>query len=270
MYKPMNTLRCIQQQVINEARLFLRSGEAVFLTFFVPMLGMALFVYLSREGLLDNIYGLLFRGLGGDPDFLVRYSPITFMMLGMIVYCIIAAGFEGLVPKIVRERSSGLTKQLAGTPMRAWVYLLAKALNAFVLVGIEVALIFAVGLISSEFNLEGNWWDLSVLLLLGTLTVAGLGYCLGNFTKSHDAAIVAVHAIYIPMLLLSGAFVPLEVLPNVLRVIAHCLPLTYFVSPFRSVMVEGVSLAANAANLSLLLLWMVGSWVVALRTFRWT
>ncbi|HEY44673.1 MAG TPA: ABC transporter permease [Anaerolineae bacterium] len=270
MNKPIHTVRCIQQQVITEARLFLRSGEAVLLTFFVPMLGMALFVYLSREGMLGNIYGLLFRGLGGDTDFLVRYSPITFMMLGMIVYCIIAAGFEGLVPKVVRERSSGLTKQLGGTPMRAWVYLLAKALNAFVLVVIEVALIFAVGLISSEFSLKGNWLDLGFLLLVGTLTVAGLGYCLGNLTKSHDAAIVAVHAIYIPMLLLSGAFVPIEVLPNALRVIARCLPLTHFVSPFRSVMVEGLSLVANATNLSLLLLWMVGSWVVALRTFRWT
>lgn len=270
MYKPMNTLRCIQQQIITEGRLLLRSGEALMLTFFVPMLGMALFVYLSREGMLDNAYGLLFRGLGGDTDFLVRYSPITFMMLGMIVYCIIAAGFEGLVPKVVRERSSGLTKQLAGTPMRAWIYLLAKSLNAFVLVGIEVTLIFAVGLVSSEFSLKGNWLDLSFLILVGTLTVAGLGYCLSNLTKSHDAAIVAVHAIYIPMLLLSGAFVPLEVLPNALRIIARCLPLTYFVSPFRSVMVEGLSLTANAADLSLLLLWMVGSWFVALRTFRWT
>jgi ABC-2 type transport system permease protein len=270
MFKPTHTFRCIQQQVITETRLFLRSGEAVFLTFFVPMLGMALFVYLSREGMLGDVYGHLFRGLGGDADILVRYSPITFMMLGMIVYCIIAAGFEGLVPKVVRERSAGLTKQLAGTPIRAWIYLLAKAFNAFVLVGIEVALIFTVGLVSSEFSLKGNWWDLGLLLLIGTLTVAGLGYCLGNFLKSHGAAIVAVHAIYIPMLLLSGAFVPLEVLPNVLRIIARCLPLTYFVSPFRSVMVEGVSLAANTGDLSLLLLWMVGSWVVALRTFKWT
>ena len=119
MLKPTHTIRCIQQQVITEARLFLRSGEAVILTFFVPMVGMALFVYLSREGMMGSVYGLLFRGLGGDTDFLARYSPITFMMLGMIVYCIIAAGFEGLVPKVVRERSSGLTKQLAGTPILA-------------------------------------------------------------------------------------------------------------------------------------------------------
>lgn len=270
MDKPIHTLRCIQQQVIAEVRLFLRSGEAVFLTFFVPMLGMAIFVYLSREGMLGDIYSHLFRGLGGDADILVRYSPITFMMLGMIVYCIIAAGFEGLVPKVVRERSNGLTKQLGGTPIKAWVYLLAKSLNAFVLVGLEVALIFAVGLVSSEFGLRGNLWELGFLLLVGTLTLAGLGYCLGNLTKSHDAAIVAVHAIYIPMLLLSGAFVPLEVLPAVLRIIARCLPLTYFVSPFRSVMVEGGNLAANTSDLFLLLLWMVGSWVVALRTFKWT
>ena len=270
MYMIKHSLRCIEQQIITEVRLFLRSGEAVFLTFIVPMLGMALFVYLSREGMLGRVYGLLFHGLGGEMDLLVQYSPITFMMLGMIVYSIIAAGFEGLVPKIVRERSMGLTKQLGGTPIRPWVYLLAKALNALILIGIEVALIFAVGLVSSEFTLKGSWWDLSALLLLSTLTIAGLGFCLSNLVKTHDAAIVAVHAIYIPMLLLSGAFVPIEVLPSALRMIARFLPLSYFVSPFRSVMVDGLNLAANAANLGLLLLWIGGSWVVALRTFRWT
>ena len=269
MNKSINTFRSIQQQIFTEARLFIRSGEAVFLTFLVPMMAMALFVYLSREGMLANIYSLLFRGLGGDPNYLVRYSPITFMMLGMIVYCIIAAGFESLVPKVVREHSSGLTKKLGGTPLRAWVYLLSKALNAFFLVGIEVALIFAVGLAASEFSMNGNWWDLSVLLLLGTLTIAGLGYCLSNLTKTHDAAIVAVHAIYIPMLLLSGAFVPLEVLPDALRIIARFLPLTYFVILFRGVLHEGLGLVANASSLGVLLLWMIGSWTVALRTFRW-
>ena len=51
-------------QVVTEFRLFWRSRQTLYLAFLVPMLGMALFVYLNREGLLESVFGALFRGLG--------------------------------------------------------------------------------------------------------------------------------------------------------------------------------------------------------------
>ena len=80
---------------------------------------------------------------------------------------------------------------------------------------------------------------------------------------------LALLALSIPILLLCGAFIPLEALPKVLQVVARALPLTYLVGPLRSVMVEGTGLAANAGDLLILLAWMVGSWIVAIKTFRW-
>jgi hypothetical protein len=41
------------------------------------------------------------------------------------------------------------------------------------------------------------------------------------------------------------------------------------VSPFRSVMVQGAGLGAIGGDLLILLAWMVGGWVVAVKTFRW-
>jgi ABC-2 type transport system permease protein len=86
---------------------------------------------------------------------------------------------------------------------------------------------------------------------------------------SADGAVVAVHAIYIPMLLLCGAFVPVETLPRALQVVAHAIPLTYFVVPFRSVMVQGAGLGAIAGDLSILSAWTVAAWIVAVKTLRW-
>jgi ABC-2 type transport system permease protein len=71
------------------------------------------------------------------------------------------------------------------------------------------------------------------------------------------------------MLLLCGAFVPVEALPGVLQVVAKAFPLTYFATPFRSVMVDGVGLPAIGRDLVVLLAWTIGSWIVAVRTFRW-
>ncbi len=256
-------------QVGTEFRLFWRSRQTLYLAFLVPMLGMALFVYLNREGLLESVFGALFRGLGHDGANLGSVSPMTLMTLGLIVYCVVDVAFESAVPKMVRERSTGIHKRLGGTPLQGWVFLAGKTLSASLIVAIEVALILAVGLISSDIRVAGSWWLLGLILLLGTFTTAALGFILCNVMASADGAVVAVHVIYIPMLFLCGAFIPVEALPKVLQAIAQVIPLTYFVGPFRSVMVQGAGLGAIAGDLSILLAWTAAAWIVAVKTFRW-
>lgn len=238
------------------------------MTFLIPLLGMALFVYLNREGMLDGIFAVLLRGLGGQSG-VSDLPPLAFLTLGIITYCIIAAEFESPVPKLVREREAGIFKRLGGTPLPAWVLLAAKALSAAGLVFLQVALILAVGAVSSDITVTGNGWLLALILLLGTLAVAPLGFVLGSLRMSADAAVMAVHAIYIPMLLLCGAFVPVEALPRALQAVARAFPLTYFVAPFRGVMLEGLGLEAVGGDLLVLLAWAVGGWIAAVKTFRW-
>jgi ABC-2 type transport system permease protein len=238
------------------------------MTFLIPMLGMALFVYLNREGMLDGVFGILLQGLGGQGG-MSGLSPLVFMTLGIITYCIIAAAFESPVPRLVRERSNGIFKRLGGTPLRVWILLMAKTLSAALLIFLEAALILAVGLVSSDITVAGSWWLLTLILLLGTFAVAPLGYILSSVTRSADAAVMAVHAIYIPMLLLCGAFVPVEALPQALQAVAKVFPLTYFVRPFRAVMVEGAGLRAVTGDLLILLAWAIIGWFVAIKTFRW-
>lgn len=256
-------------QVGVELKLFWRSREALYLSFLVPMLGMALLVYLNREGALERFFGLVIRGLGGERSVLSVASPMPFWTVGLIAYCVITVAFENLAPGLVRQREKGILKRVGGTPLRGWVYLAAKTLNASVLVLIEVSLVFAMGLVSSEVTIVGTWWLLGAVLLLGTFTFTALGFILSSLTASTSTAVMAVHAVYIPMMLLCGAFVPIEALPKVLQVVARALPLTYFVGPFRSIMVEGTGLAVNGGDLLVLLAWTVAGWIVAIKTFRW-
>jgi ABC-2 type transport system permease protein len=268
--KPLHPLAVsLFHQIGVEFRLFWRSRQTIYLAFLVPMLGMALFVYLNREGMLASVFGALFRGLGQGEAMLGDTSPMTLMTLGLIVYCIIDVAFESAVPKLVRERSAGIYKRLGGTPLQSWVFLMAKTGSAAFIICIEVALILLVGWASTDIAVVGSWWLLGLILLLGTFTTSALGFVLSNVTASPDGAVVAVHAIYIPMLFLCGAFIPVEALPKVLQAVARAIPLTYFVGPFRSVMTQGAGLGAIAGDLSVLLAWTVAAWIVAVRTFRW-
>jgi ABC-2 type transport system permease protein len=268
--EPLHTLAVsLFHQIAVEFRLFWRSRQTIYLAFLVPMLGMALFVYLNREGMLESVFGALFRGLGQGETMLSDTSPMTLMTLGLIVYCIIDVAFESAVPKLVRERSAGIYKRLGGTPLQRWVFLMAKTGSATFIICIEVALILVVGRVSTDIAVGGSWWLLGLILLLGTFATAALGFVLSNVTASADGAVVAVHAIYIPMLFLCGAFIPVEALPKVLQAMARAIPLTYFVGPFRSVMTQGAGLGAIAGDLLILLAWTVAAWIAAVRTFRW-
>jgi ABC-type polysaccharide/polyol phosphate export permease len=60
-----------------------------------------------------------------------------------------------------------------------------------------------------------------------------------------------------------------EALPKALQAVARAFPLTYFVAPFRRVMIEGVGLEAIAGDLLILLAWLVAGWFVAIKAFRW-
>ena len=256
------------RQLEAELKLFWRNREALVLTLLVPVLGMVLLVYLDGEGMLERFFGFMARSLGAEDAF-SDVSPMMFLSAGLIVYCVIAAAFENLTPRLVKMRDDGILKRLGGTPLRGWVLLTAKTLSACILVFIEVGLVLAIGIVASDITIEGSWWLLVAILLVGTFTLAGLGFALSSVTTSTGAAMVAVHGVYIPMLLLCGAFVPIEALPKTLQVVAKVLPLTYFVNPFRSVLVEGAGLAANGGDLLILLAWLAGGSVVAVKTFRW-
>ena len=256
-------------QAMAETRLFWRSREAVVLTVVTPMLGMALFVYLNREGVLDRVYGSLLRGMGAGQAGVDARNPLVYLTIGMIVYCVIAAAFETPTPHLVRQRQAGILKRLGGTPLPKWALLVAKSLSASTLVLPEVALIFVVGLVSSDLRVAGSWWTLGVILLLGTFNLAALSFILSSLVTSADAAVVAVHAIYIPLLPLCGAFVPLEAMPKALAAMARFLPLTYFAGPLQRVVVEGTGLVANGGDLLILLAWTAGAWIAAVRLFRW-
>lgn len=78
-----------------------------------------------------------------------------------------------------------------------------------------------------------------------------------------------VQLISLPMMFLSGIFFPIENLPDFIDPIVRSLPLTYFGDGVRQLMVGGSALNAMWVNLVVLAGWVVASFVVAVRFFKW-
>ena len=75
--------------------------------------------------------------------------------------------------------------------------------------------------------------------------------------------------ISLPMLFLSGVFFPRDAMPEILRGVTGFMPLTYLNDALRSVANEGAGLLDLGPQLLGMGVWVVISFLIALRLFRW-
>jgi ABC-2 type transport system permease protein len=78
-----------------------------------------------------------------------------------------------------------------------------------------------------------------------------------------------MNLVMLPMWILSGIFFSPERFPEVAQPFIQALPLTPLINAVRSVSLEGASLASQWQSLAILAAWGAGSFLLALRWFRW-
>lgn len=100
------------------------------------------------------------------------------------------------------------------------------------------------------------------------LTFAAFGILFSARAQEMPNAMVPMNLVRLPMLFVSGVFVPLEAMPGFLRPIAYLMPLTYAVDAMRQTVLgplEPLMLLGDMAALSLFLTLFLGAATMALR-----
>ena len=78
-----------------------------------------------------------------------------------------------------------------------------------------------------------------------------------------------MNLVMLPMWVVSGIFFPSERFPEAAQPFIQALPLTPLINALRNVSMEGVSLASQWSPIAILAAWACGSFLLALRWFRW-
>ena len=116
-------------------------------------------------------------------------------------------------------------------------------------------------------------WVADLLLLvpsvvLSALTFAAFGILFSARAQEMSSAMVPMNLIRLPMLFISGVFVPLEAMPGVLRSVSYLMPLTYSVDAMRQTVLgplEPLTLLGDVVALSVFLVLFLGVATKALR-----
>lgn len=184
--------------------------------------------------------------------FMVAFGPVFAVVMGLIFGNDARPGFGGrgyldanlvsftgilvaigsfvLVPvDVVTQRESGVLRRFRATPLSPALYIAADVVVRFVISLLSIAVMLAVGILAFGAKAEGNVVFVLLGAALGVLAFLAAGYALSALLPSLGVAQAVGNILVYPLVFLSGAAVPLAVMPEGVRSIADASPVTQFV-----------------------------------------
>jgi ABC-type multidrug transport system permease subunit len=195
---------------------------------------------------------------------------VDFLVPGLIGLNLMGGGMWGIGFVLVDMRIKKLLKRMLGTPMKRPQFLLSIVgtrtiffiPEAFVLL-IAAHWIFGV-------PIQGSLPALVVVAFVGAMAFAGLGLLAASRAQRIETISGILNVVMLPMWLCSGIFFSAERFPVVMQPFIQALPLTQLINALRAVILEGQTLAMQILPLAALVLWAGISFLLALKSFRWT
>jgi ABC-2 type transport system permease protein len=194
---------------------------------------------------------------------------IDFLVPGLLGMNLLGSGIWGLGFAIVDARKKRLLKRLIATPMRRWQYLASFALSRLTLLFIEVGLLLGFAVLVFGVPLRGSLPLLILICLLSSLCFASLGLLIASRAQTMEGASGLMNLTMLPMWIFSGVFFSSSRFPDTIQPFIQVLPLTAVIDALRANVLRGAGLPAVAPELAIILAWMVLSFALALRLFRW-
>jgi len=194
---------------------------------------------------------------------------IDFLVPGLLGMNLMGSGIWGLGFAIVDARKKRLLKRLIATPMARWQYLTSFVLSRLTLLVLEVGLLLGFGVLVFGVPLRGSLPLLLLICLLSSLAFASLGLLIASRAQTMEGASGLMNLVMLPMWIFSGVFFSAARFPEPIQPLIQALPLTAVIDALRANILRGAGWHSLTGELAIIVVWMVGSFVLALKLFRW-
>jgi len=200
-------------------------------------------IYSTAESLSVSFIGLGMGVIGGnanvqvDTDYLVMY-----LLIGNLVWRFLSQIFYWITDLINIERWEGTIEYTLMAPVHRFTHMAGQTffsvLYSLIFTGVilvATAMVFSIDL--GTANLFGGL----VMLLAGSFSFIGIGIMASVFPLLFPERGAQMTHVFIALLLLvSGVYYPVEVLPEFLRQLAVFSPATYVLAGTRHALLEGM------------------------------
>jgi ABC-2 type transport system permease protein len=228
-------------------RLALRNRAFIFFSLVFPLIFLFLFL------------GLFARG---------NTAAVPYMLASVLALTIMGS-FWGLSMQLVTFREQGILRRFRVTPVSAGAMLGSSIASNYILTLPTVVIEFAVARRIFHMRDWGNLWGVFLLVTFGIVTFAALGLIVASVTNTAQETQVINQILWSVFLFLSGATLPLPVLPGWIQSFALFLPATYLVVGLERVLISHAGAIQVSAELISLGVSACIAFLVSQQLFRW-
>lgn len=244
-------MQAVRKMTWIELKLKMREPIGVFFTLVFPLLLLFLF---------GAIYG-------NEPTpFLGGRGSVDNSVPGYIGMIIGTIAFTGLPVVLGEYREQGILRRLQATPLSSTAVLGAQISTYIVLALFGTVLVVIPGMVVYGLAAPSAPFAVLLAIILSCISFFSIGFLLAGVMPTANAAQAAGMALFFPMLFLSGAGMPQEMLPDSLINFSQLLPLTHVVNLLKGLWFgEGWDITA----VIVLILMFIIATLLSAKTFRW-
>lgn len=251
----MNAIRLLPVQVRFVNKAFWRNPASAFFTFAFPLMFLLIFTALLGDGTVHL----------GTRD--VHES--SYYVAAMAAYGVISACYSNLAITITVQRETGILKRTDGTPLPAAVFLGARVLHAVAVAILLVIITAAFGHLAYGADIPTGVTLLRCLvsLLVAAASFSALGFAVTALIPNADAAPAVVNGSILPLLFLSGIFIPMgNSTPGWIVWVARIFPIHHFAASLQAGFLNTRFHWTDVLNVAA---WGLAALLIATRRFSW-
>lgn len=255
----MSNAQLVLRQARFENKAFWRNPAAAFFTFAFPLLFLVIFSTLLGGGTSPSPTG-------------EEIESTTYFIPAILSFSVVSACFTNIAISISFSRDEGILKRLRGTPCPGWVYLAARVLHAIFVSTILVVIVLLFGQIFYGVDIPLDTLPAFLLtLVVGAGAFCALGLAATCAVPNAQAAPAVVNVMVLPLLFLSGTFIPIGDAPQWIQTFAGLFPIKHFIDAmFESFLPPPDNPSGLLwSSVVVIALWGVGGILIAVRFFRW-
>ena len=179
-----------------------------------------------------------------------------FLLIGTLVWAYLSAVLDDMALVITWERWEGTIEHTLMAPVPRAVHLIGMSVFGLLHALVRTALILAcsVPFFTVDFS-RADWGAAAAVVAVGSVSLIGLGILTGIlpmlYPERGEQMSFMVQAV---VLLVSGVYYGVDVLPGWLRAVGHASPATYLLRGIRSAVLDGTGLGSQGRTLLVLAL----------------
>jgi ABC-2 type transport system permease protein len=200
------------------------------------------------------------------------YRTIDFILPGQLGFSLLSAGVFGVAFIFFSLRQTLVLKRFFATPINRSYIVFGEALSRVIFQLSTAIVILVIGHYAFNFTLVHGWItfvELLILSFVGLAVFMGFGFVVSGLARSESTIPPFANLFTLPQFLLAGTFFPIDNFPGWLQPLCKILPLTHLNDAMRNVAFEGARLSDCGKQLSVLAIWGVVAYAVAIKVFKW-